>query len=189
MDGDARRFRLNHGLGHEPVVLFMGRRDVGKGYEALLQAWPSLIQVMPNAVLCLAGPGGEIFQGALESIPFSRIRDLGIPGESDKADAIAGCDVFCLPSAHESFGIVYVEAWSYGKPVICGTAPACRELVAHGINGLHASQKPDELAAAMIELLANPKLAGSIGAAGKRTQRSRFTPERMMEDHLQVWGR
>ncbi|MDB6003076.1 MAG: hypothetical protein JWR15_63, partial [Prosthecobacter sp.] len=125
--GNGTRLRSKLGIGMRPAVLFVGRRDAGKGYPALLDAWPLVLRKCPDAVLLLAGPG-EADEDRLAKISPESLRDLGCPQEQEKADAYAACDVFCLPSAHESFGIVYVEAWSYGKPVICGTAPASREL-------------------------------------------------------------
>jgi glycosyltransferase involved in cell wall biosynthesis len=187
-DGDAGRFRRRHGLGERPTVFFVGRRDSGKGYPALLAAWARVVAVVPDAVLVLGGPGGEEFREARDRLPPGTVVDLGVPDEGEKADALAGCDVFCLPSAHESFGIVYVEAWSYGKPVICGTAPASRELVPAGVAGLHASQDLDELSAALLRLLQNPAEATALGAAGKRLQEERYTVKRMVDDHLRAWG-
>jgi glycosyltransferase involved in cell wall biosynthesis len=147
-----------------------------------------VLEAVPECVLIVAGPGGSKFDGQLQALPSRSWLDLGTPDETQKADAMAACDVFCLPSAHESFGIVYVEAWSYGKPVICGTAPASRELVPDGIAGLHASQDVGELAAALIRLLRHPAEAAEMGAAGQRIQREHYTVDRMVTDHLRAWG-
>ena len=118
-DGDGTRLRSRLMIGDRPTALFLGRRDAGKGYPALLDAWQLVLQWCPDAVLLLAGPG-DADAARLAQIPAENVRDLGCPSEQEKADAYAACDIFCLPSAHESFGIVYVEAWSYGKPVLCG---------------------------------------------------------------------
>ena len=128
------------------MVSFMGRRDEGKDYHAILKAWPLVLARVPDAILLLAGKGGDEYAYLLHQLLADSFRDLGIVDDSTKAAVLAACDVFCLPSAHESFGIVYIEAWSRGKPVICGTAPACRELVEDGVTGLHATQVPAELA-------------------------------------------
>jgi glycosyltransferase involved in cell wall biosynthesis len=134
-DGDRRRFRVRHKIHDRPCVLFLGRRDEGKGYAALLRAWRLVLEKVPEALLVLAGPAFGDFSELVSQTPSSSVRDIDVPDETEKADVLAACDVFCLPSAHESFGIVYVEAWSYEKPVICGTAPACRELVQDGVTG------------------------------------------------------
>jgi glycosyltransferase involved in cell wall biosynthesis len=185
VDGAGEALRHKLGINDRPVVLFLGRRDAGKGYHALLRAWPLILKEVPDAVLMLAGPGGPDDGGLIDQLPSDSIRDLGKPDEAQKADAYAACDVFCLPSEHESFGIVYVEAWSYGKPVICGTAPASRELVQDGVTGIHADHSEAVLAPALLRLLKNRTEALKIGEAGRALQQSRFSTEVMCATHIQ----
>lgn len=185
-NGTGTRLRSKLGIGMRPAVLFVGRRDEGKGYPALLEAWPLVMRQCPDAVLLLAGPG-DADESRLAKISPENVRDLGCPSEQDKADAYAACDVFCLPSACESFGIVYVEAWSYGKPVICGTAPASRELVEHGVTGVWADQQPQQLSHSLLRLLMHPDQRHRIGLAGLRHQLMNFTTEQMVGGHLKAW--
>jgi len=182
--GDGTRLRGQLGIGARPAVLFVGRRSSDKGYPALLEAWKVVAANVPDAVLLLAGPGSE------EASPVAgdSIRDLGVPDEVTKADALAACDVFALPSAHESFGIVYVEAWSYGKPVICGPASASRELVRDEVTGLWSEQTPESIAAAIIRLLGDRKLRYTLGAAGMRFQLERLTWDITMNTHRKAWA-
>jgi len=77
-----------------------------------------------------------------------------------------------------------VDAWSYGKPVICGTAPACREFIVDGKTGLWANQTPEELAEKVITLLQNPDMRNVMGEAGKREQSERFNNDIFYRTHL-----
>lgn len=185
-NGNGSRLRSKLEIGMRPAVLFVGRRDAGKGYPALLDAWPLVMRQCPDAVLLLAGPG-DADEARLAKISPESVRDLGCPTEQEKADAYAACDVFCLPSAHESFGIVYVEAWSYGKPVICGSAPASRELVENSVTGVWADQQPQQLAHALLRLLMFPDQRHRMGLAGLRHQLMNFTTDRMVGCHLEAW--
>jgi glycosyltransferase involved in cell wall biosynthesis len=185
VDGAGEALRHELALNDRPVVLFLGRRDAGKGYLALLGAWHLVLKEVPDAVLLLAGPGGKEASALAHQLPPDSIRDLGKPDEAKKADAYAACDVFCLPSEHESFGIVYVEAWSYGKPVVCGTAPASRELIQNGVTGIHADHSEPVLASALIRLLKNRQEARRIGEAGRALQQSRFSTAVMCATHIQ----
>jgi glycosyltransferase involved in cell wall biosynthesis len=187
-DGDGSRFRKKAGLDSHRCVLFVGRRDEGKGYPALLRAWPLVLRVVPDAVLILAGAGGDEYRELFAGIPDHNICDPGVPNEIEKADAIAACDVFCLPSAHESFGIVYVDAWSYRKSVVCGTAPACREFISDGKTGLWANQVPEQLAEKLITLLENQAMRETMGEAGKREQVLRFTEDTFNRTHFDALG-
>lgn len=179
-DGQGERFRRRLNLGDRPCVFFLGRRDAGKGYPALLEAWKIVLRSQPQAVLILAGVGDANLP---DSLPPDAIRDLGIPDEAVKADALAACDIFCLPSAHESFGIVYPEAWSYGKPVICGPAPAAREWIENDATGLWTDQSPEEIARAVLRLLDDASLRHRLGEAGRRFQSENLTWETVEKIH------
>ncbi len=180
-DGDGERFRRATGTEGAPLVLFLGRRDAGKGYPALLQAWPLVRERFPRAVLLVAGPGERV-------AGLDGVLDLGLVDERTKADALAACGVFCLPSAQESFGIVYAEAWSYGKPVVCGTAPASREWIGHEEQGLWCDGTPGGIASALGRLLADDGLRQRLGAAGQRRQREQLTWERTLAVHREAFG-
>jgi len=187
-NGDGLRLRKNLDLGDRPAVLFLGRRDEGKGYPALLRAWPKVLEVCPQAVLLLAGPGGGEYARELAALPADSRRDLGMPDEGTKADALAACDAFCLPSADESFGIVSVEAWSYGKAVICGPAAASRELIHHGETGLWAEQTPESIAMAIIALLGDANASQRMGQAGREFQNKHLGWEKIIKIHQDAFG-
>jgi len=76
----------------------------------------------------------------------------------------AGCDVFCLPSVQEGFGIVFLEAMASGKAIIAVRAGAAPEVVAHGL--LVKPDEEEELAAAIERLYREPDLRDSLAKAG-----------------------
>jgi glycosyltransferase involved in cell wall biosynthesis len=182
--GDGERFRVKHGLGERPLVLFIGRKDRGKGYHALRQAMERVVNAVPDVCLIAIGPDSE---PPYPPIPDGALLDLGRADETEKEDALAACDVFCLPSTGESFGIVYAEAWSYDKPVIGGPAPAVRELITEGVNGYCVSQAPEEIAPVLIRLMKDPILAQHLGAAGQALQQERYTWDAVAEAHKSVY--
>ena len=85
----------------------------------------------------------------------------------EKTDALDACNVLCVPSAQESFGGVYVEAWALGKPVIAADTPATTELIDHGQNGLIVSQDPRSVAESITLLLDDAALARTLGRHGR----------------------
>lgn len=184
---DGRLLREKWNLGERPVVLFLGRRDEAKGYPALLKAWPQVLAQNSGALLVLSGPGGSEYESLLKTLPSGSFLDLGIADEETKAAALAACDIFCLPSAHESFGIVFAEAWSYGKPVICGPAPASREWIRNGQTGLHTDQTPGSIATAINRLLADKALRTALGTNGLDLQRSSLTWEAISKIHMHAF--
>lgn len=86
--------------------------------------------------------------------------------EGEKQDALAACDVLCVPSEGESFGMVYYEAWAYKKPVVALDLPVLRETIGSPGGGLLCNAEPQSIANALIQLLSNPELAYKLGNIG-----------------------
>lgn len=181
--GDGAAFRARHGIGNRPVVLFIGRRQRYKGYHALAEAMAQVRESVPDALLVCVGPWGE---PPYPELPEGALLDLGRVSEEEKEDALAACDVFCLPSTDESFGLVYVEAWRYGKPVIAGPAPAVREMVRDGENGYCLPQDPETIAGALTRLLRDEALCARMGAAGNALYQMLYTWPRVVEEYVRV---
>ncbi len=188
--GDGARFRARYNLGDSPLVLFIARKQRYKGFHALCSAMDQIVQQVPGTCLVAIGPEGE---PPYPVAPDGALLDLGplywTPEEQQlKADALAACDIYCMPSVAESFGMVYVEAWSYAKPVVAGTAPAVRELIAEGDTGFCVEQDPGEIAAILIRLLKNPELGRAVGMRGHALQQERYTWDEVTNRHLAAYS-
>ena len=100
-----------------------------------------------------------------------------------KGDALAACDIFCLPSEQESFGGVYTEAWTYAKPVVGCAIPAVRDVVTDGVDGLLVPPgSVDELIDSIQGLLANPERRAAMGHAGQAKAERFFSWPRIAAD-------
>lgn len=186
LTGDSEWFRTSNGLGDTPVVLFIGRKDRGKGYHALREA-VGLLHHQGKAVKLVSI--GRDREPPYPALPDSIDIDLGAADEQTKHDALAGCDVFVLPSEAESFGIVYVEAWSYGKPVVGGTALASRELIQRHEGGLVSDGSAADIAGQLSWLLDNPAKRCLFGESGRAAVLSDYSLEQVMATHHAVWSR
>ncbi|MBI3977516.1 MAG: glycosyltransferase family 4 protein [Chloroflexi bacterium] len=171
---DAEGFRSRHGLSG-PIVLFVGRKEAYKGYRALLQAAPLVWERAPAAHVVLMGPRLEACEDP--ALKDRRVLDLDRVDDVEKTSALAAADILCLPSASESFGVVFLEAWSLGRPVIGGNIPTTRELVDDGRDGLLTDRTPEGVAAAILRLLEDPDLRRRLGEAGRRKVAERYAPE------------
>jgi glycosyltransferase involved in cell wall biosynthesis len=110
-------------------------------------------------------------EGVRERIYFLGRRD-------DLPSVMNLADVVCVPSTcREGFGLVAAEAMALGKPVVASCRGALPEVV--GKCGLiFDPSKPGAVAVALSTLIANPTLAASLGASGKRSVLDRFTYDR-----------
>jgi glycosyltransferase involved in cell wall biosynthesis len=185
-EGDGRAFRNAHGLQERPLVLFIGRRTRGKGFHALCEAMPKILQKVPDVCLVAIGPATE---PPFPDVPPHAYLDLGKTSESEKADALTACTLFCMPSTTEAFGLVYTEAWSYAKPVIGGLSPAVRELITDDRDGYCVEQNPHAIASAVCKLLQDDELRERLGSAGRRLQSSRYIWPAVTQNHLDIFGR
>ena len=90
-------------------------------------------------------------------------------------DLLAACDLLILPSQAESFGVVFLEAWAKGKPVIGARIPAIAEMIDQGEDGFLVPYGDRlSLAAAAIKLIKNPALRKTMGEKGKLKVQERF---------------
>jgi glycosyltransferase involved in cell wall biosynthesis len=176
-DGD--RFREAHGLASNPVVLFVGQQYRYKGLEALLGAANGIWARYPTARLVFIGPPTQFSRRLFRGIGDSRITNLGQVDLQTKTDALAACDLLCVPSSQESFGGVYTEAWMLTKPVIGGDAPAVREVIEDGVDGFTVGQHALEIAEKVSYLLDNPTLGRRMGQAGRHKVLGLYTWDKL----------
>ncbi|WP_439583471.1 glycosyltransferase [Dyadobacter bucti] len=106
----------------ENYLLFLGRIDIKKGVDLLLESYISVKEkgvVLPKLVI--AGPGLDTPFGAEMSRLAAENQDIIFPGMLTgdlKWGAFYGCEAFILPSHQENFGIAVAEALACGKPVL-----------------------------------------------------------------------
>jgi glycosyltransferase involved in cell wall biosynthesis len=98
-------------------------------------------------------------------------------------DAYHACDTFVLPSRHEPFGIVVLEAWSAGKPVVVSDLGGLRALVDDGRTGLKfdpgATDAAQQLAAHLVRLTREPATRERLGSEGRTEARAQYDWERI----------
>jgi glycosyltransferase involved in cell wall biosynthesis len=161
------RFRARHGI-DGPMVLFVGRKETYKGYRQMLEAAPWVWQKQKRACFVFIGPPTPESQRSFLSWRGEhRILELPAIDGEEKSEALADCDVFCVPSTKESFGHVFLEAWSAGKPVIAGDIPVERAIIEEGADGLLTAQEPSAIAEAILALLADERRAEEMGRKGR----------------------
>ncbi len=95
-----------------------------------------------------------------------RVLNLDDLPEGEKQDALAACDVLCVPSEGESFGMVYYEAWAYKKPVVALDLPVLRESIGRVEGGLLTFSEPDSIGGALVRLLDDEGLRKEMGIRG-----------------------
>ncbi len=162
--------------GRPPVIGAMGRFVAKKGFDIFIAALGRLRSrgVVFRAILAGDGPG----RGAIERLVAAHnLADVvALPGwVDDKQAFFAGVDVFCLPSHHEPFGIVLIEAMAHAMPIVSTDSEGPSEILHDGTDGVLVPRgDAEQLAQSLGWLIADPERAARLGAEAYRNARETF---------------
>lgn len=163
-----------------PRVLFVGRLARDKGVFDLIAAI-RLARADRDARLVIAGPD----YGAGDLPRESGIHHVGALDREMLVAAYRHCDLLALPSYHEGFGIVLLEAMAAGIPVVAYDNSSMPELCRDGENGkLAPTGSVEELASAIRAILADGDLARRFGERGRAIAFAEFSRNKMIDKAL-----
>ncbi len=169
--GAAARFRSEQSLGDAPLVLFVGAMAYDKGAIHVVEAMRQLWNAGNPATLVMIGAPLAHFEAYYRQLPVDvqqQVRLLPYASDQIKHDALAAANLLVMPSRTDSFGIVYLEAWCYGLPVIGARAGGVPDVITDQHDGLLVRfGDVDELAGAIARVLSNPEEARRLGSAGQ----------------------
>jgi len=169
--------------GHD--VLTVGRMAANKGYDLLIKAMPTLLELVPDARL-VAGIGSEDSKqdeaGVVELKKLAK--ELGIAEkivwikyipDEDLANYYRAVGVFALPSRYEPFGMTAIEAMACGTSTVVTVHGGLFELVAFGQQALYADpHRPVEFGTMLALPMLYPNLAHELSVEGSRFARRSF---------------
>jgi glycosyltransferase involved in cell wall biosynthesis len=164
--------RATYGIGPmDPMVLFVGRLTIQKGPDLLLEAIPCVLHRRPDAKFVFVGDGymrNDLEQRANELGVRHAVRFLGnMSANGELTNLYKSTDVVCVPSRNEPFGIVVLEAWAAGKPVVVTRNGGPAEVVAHNQDGLVAYDNPGSICWALTQIFNDFLHARWMGERGR----------------------
>jgi glycosyltransferase involved in cell wall biosynthesis len=173
--GAVEVFRRSRRFTH-PTLAFLGANTYDKGAFTLALAVAELAQSGLAVDAVYAGPLSELLAAfvrrqspAVQSALEGRLHILGTVDEETKHVLLEACDLLALPSQVDSFGIVILEAWLHGKPVIGAACGGIPDVVRSEETGLLVPfGDVPALVAAIRRLMTEPDLAARLGDAGRR---------------------
>jgi len=170
----------------------MGAVTDDKGAVHLVRAMQRLWNQGSPAVLVIAGPlvTPSSFEGVYGSLPElhrQQVRRMGPVHGQLKQDMLAATDLFVLPSRIDSFGIVYLEAWAYGVPVIGCRAGGVPDVIDDEQDGLLVGYGDVRALSSAIEtLISDPDRRDSMGEHGRAKVEAFYTWDRIYQVFLGV---
>ena len=169
-----------------PVVVCISRLVERKGQDTLISIWAQLAEKFPQAYLVIVGKGPyekHLRELAEHSPRKEKIIFTGEVPYSELADHYSLGDIFAMPCRTrgggldiEGLGIVYLEAYAAGLPVVAGDSGGAPEAVQDGKTGIVVNGHSANATAKALEfLLAHPERGRAMGAAGKEWVNSCWT--------------
>jgi glycosyltransferase involved in cell wall biosynthesis len=176
----SEAFIQAHGFSR-PFMLVLGRKAGGKNYRLAIEALAQLNRKNYAIDLVMIGPDDD---GVIIDIP--NVYYLGMQPREVVIGALAHCLCVINMSSSESFGIVLIESWLAGRPVIVQrNCAAFAELVHDGKNGFLV-ETPEEIVESVIQYLSEPDYAKQCGKAGLEIAKSYtwFSLAETINNHL-----
>lgn len=171
--------RAQHGIPETAVVLLsVGRLVRRKGFDRAIENLPALVAEGIDVYYFICGRGpmeSELKSLATRLGVDRRVFFTGYVPDDRLASYYAACDLFIMPTffdaaakSIEGFGIVYLEAGYFAKPVIAARLGGVTDAVRHEENGLLVDPNfPTELANALLRLCQDRQLRERLGSRGK----------------------
>lgn len=174
--------RIKNQYAGKRIVFSLGRLIYYKGFEFLIEA----ARELPDDIIVLIGGKGELDHTLQALIEKNALQDkvylLGGVPFSELGSYYQACDLFCLPSIHESeaFGVVQLEAMSFAKPIVSTNIPksGVAWVNSDGVSGsIVPPADSHALAQGIIKVLNDKE---RLGASAKDRYEKEFTKEKMI---------
>lgn len=175
---DSGRIKERYGI-HPlaPLILFIGRLANQKGPDMLMGAVPSILKHRWDARFIFAGDGG--MKGHLEYLSklfnaSHAVKVLGYVSQEEYLDLLNACDIVCIPSRNEPFGLVLLEAWSAKKAVVATDVGGLSENIENFKNGIKVHQTSESIAWGVNYIINDTVGVRRLGEEGYRAVKERF---------------
>lgn len=185
---EATRAGIRQRLGfHGKVILALGRLARNKGYDLLIDSFPTLVAREPKAMLYLAVGGeslnrheekllAELRERALRTGHADRIKFASFIAEHELADYYRAADIFVLCSRYEPFGMTAIEAMASGTPTVVTVHGGLHRVLTFGRHALFADPfDPQDLGITMAKIFRHSRLRARLAHMGAHHARSLFT--------------
>jgi glycosyltransferase involved in cell wall biosynthesis len=146
-----------------PTVVCVGRLCREKGQDILVDAWPAVLERVPDAQLLLVGEGRET-----ETLRRRAGRGIYLTGKrSDVPLWLAAADVVAVPSRFDGMSVALLEAMARGRAVVATDVGGAAEALGADGGELVTSEHPPALAEALADSLLHPERAAEVGRAAR----------------------
>jgi glycosyltransferase involved in cell wall biosynthesis len=178
------------------VVGVLARVTPAKDYFTLAKAAVEVLARFPETRFLIVGDNSQVdLNRAHYEEVLLRLNQFGISSSfiftghrDDVQRLVSAMDVVVLPTHHEGLPLSILESMALAKPVIATAVGGIPEIISPGVNGyLHRHENAQELAAAIIDLIADPEKARRMGLAAREHVREMHSRERFAASMIQAY--
>ena len=179
-------------------ILFVGRLEYRKGIDVIFKCIPDICSKYKNVVFRFVGDDSiyvESIKSTYKNYFLSNYKDYidkvifeGYVEEEELINRYFNCDIFISPSRFESFGLIFLEAMIFSKPVIGTNIGGMPEVIENGVSGfLIENENHNDLKVALSKLIEDENLRKTMGANGRKLFESKFTSEIMAYNFINYY--
>lgn len=179
-------------------ILFVGRLEYRKGIDIIFECVPYICKKYNNVIFRFCGDNTINMPNSEKNYKdyflskyneFSeRVIFEGYISDEELIDRYSNCDIFIAPSRFESFGLIFLEAMIFSKPVIGTNIGGIPEVVEDGVSGiLIENENSEDLKNALIKLIENKDIRENMGKNGRRIYEEKFTAEIMANKFIDYY--
>ncbi len=174
----------------EKIVMHASNFRPVKNVKGVIDVFAGIAARVPSRLLLVGeGPDRRMAQErALNQRVLDRVTFLGNHEYVEQFYPLA--DLFLLPSWHESFGLVALEAMSTGVVVIATNVGGTCEVITHGQDGfLVGPDDTEQMVEVGSAILLDEPRAASVSRSARETALARFSPEEAVKAYLDLYAR
>ena len=163
------------------IIISVGRIIKDKGYPVLGEAI-KLLKDYQNIKFLIIGDGDYLSIMRTELFYQENIGQVRFLGYRDDVYSILpACDIFVLPTLHETLSNALLEASSFGLPLIASDVGGVPEIITNGVNGfLVKPSNSRELSEAIFNLASDKNMCSKMGEAARKNLEKKFSVDTIL---------
>lgn len=194
-EGNGERFRKKYGIGDAPMILFLGRLNIIKGPDMLLEAFCRIAhnaRMKPYHIVFAGSDDGGVLDTLNRMVGEAKVKErvhfIGHVGGSAKADVYQAADFLVIPSRQEAMSIVVLEAGITGTPVLI-TDQCGFDDVAAVMGGVVVEASVEGLREGLLAMAANTDKLKIMGQKLEKFTRENFLWEHAANKYLGLFSK
>ena len=180
-------FKDKYKLEERKIILFAGIKGYAKGAIDLLLAVDALYRIDPKYILVAIGADTLEWRNVKKKISKNCLLDLGYKTGKEKEVIFGACDIFCMPSKSDAFGLVYLEAWHKKKPVIAANIPAVREFMDKDGVFVEFGNR-EQIIGAITKLVIDKNMSRILGESGNNKLINTYTFSKVFPKYIAMFS-